>query len=218
MTNRFNQIASRIRSLIPVLLIAVLMTSCLRSNPSHFFTLEPVINGESKANKMEKRNVHATILGIGPIRLPGYMNRPQIVTRLNNNEVHISEFNRWASPVANRIPTVLQNNLAALLPAMEVTEYSLHQHLEFTFQAIIDIVEFIGQPNGDVVLKARWIFVDKSQGGTESRLYAGSYTRKAKDKTHNSVVSAMTELLGDLSKDIAKTVPEATDKDTEKSE
>ena len=53
-------------------------------------------------------------LGVGPVRLPGLLDWPQIVTRRGADEIDRAEFDRWAEPLAETVPRVLAEDLAAL--------------------------------------------------------------------------------------------------------
>ena len=184
--------------------LVVMVSGCMRSKPSRFYTLHPVLEQVNPPREAKTVGSGVIIVGVGPVRIPGYMARVQIVTRLDRNEVKLSEFDRWADTVAERIPAIIEDNLAALLPKGEVREYRVHRHVKFTHQLVVDISEFIGEPGGDAVLEAEWYLVDLAKEEPDAAARVGSYRRNIKGKTHNDVVSAMSLLLGDLAEDIAK--------------
>ena len=53
-------------------------------------------------------------------RIPGYLDRPQLVTRSGAGELHIAPFARWAEPLAAGITRVLGEALRRQLPTWEV--------------------------------------------------------------------------------------------------
>jgi uncharacterized lipoprotein YmbA len=184
--------------------LVVMVSGCMRSKPSRFYTLHPVLEQVNPPREAKTVGSGVIIVGVGPVRIPGYMTRGQIVTRLDRNEVKLSEFDRWADTVAERIPAIIEANLGALLPKGEVREYRVHRHVKFTHQLVVDIGDFIGAPGGDAILEAEWYLIDLSKDEPEAAARVGSYRRSIKGKTHNDVVSAMSLLLGDLAEDIAK--------------
>ena len=70
------------------------VTSCSiggKSSPSHFYMLGPQIENTNI------QNMDDISMGVGPIIIPGYIDRPQIVTKTETAELHLSEFDRWAA-------------------------------------------------------------------------------------------------------------------------
>ena len=53
--------------------------------------------------------------GIGPIKIPEYLNQPKIVTRKGPNELTLAEFDRWAERLKDNLTRVLAKNLSNLL-------------------------------------------------------------------------------------------------------
>ena len=54
-------------------------------------------------------------LGVGPVRLPGYLDRREIVTRVAQSRFDVSENDRWAEPLDENFTHVLAQNLSVLL-------------------------------------------------------------------------------------------------------
>src|SRR5262245_1734462 len=50
-------------------------------------------------------------IGVGPVLLPGYLDRPQVATRGGDDELEISMYHRWAEPLERGIAEVLAANL-----------------------------------------------------------------------------------------------------------
>ena len=99
------------RTIVPAgicLVAALVLSGCMRSRPARFYTLHPVLTHLPAATAAESVVADDMLLGVGPVRVPGYMERGQIVTRLDRNEVKLSEFNRWADTVSERIPGITQ--------------------------------------------------------------------------------------------------------------
>jgi uncharacterized lipoprotein YmbA len=59
-------------------------------------------------------------IGIGPVTLPKYLDRPQIVTFTSPYALNVVEFDRWAEPLESTFVRVLAENLALLLPRAHV--------------------------------------------------------------------------------------------------
>ena len=54
------------------------------------------------------------VVGVGPVQLPQYVNRPQIVTRTGRNELEVAPFARWGEPLEENYSRVLAENLTTI--------------------------------------------------------------------------------------------------------
>jgi len=50
-------------------------------------------------------------VGIGPISFPSYLERPEMVHRVEANQLTFDEFNRWAEPLKDNFTHALATNL-----------------------------------------------------------------------------------------------------------
>ena len=66
------------------------------ADPTRYYVLSsaPAAPGDSAPTA-----ISTTGVGIGPVLVPGYLNRTQIVTRGANDVVEISTYHRWAEPL-----------------------------------------------------------------------------------------------------------------------
>ena len=173
-----------------------------RPDPSRFFALTSVAEAETakKGHGAEKLS-----LGVGPVRLPGYLDREEMVTRLSQNRFAVSENVRWIEPLEENAFRVLMQNLAALLRPERIVRYPWQSNQRPTYQVEIEILRF--EPNADyeVQLRARWAVIDADT--KQARVAKESHvTRQAKTKSSEAAVAAMSEALGDLSREIADAV------------
>ncbi|MGH7872044.1 MAG: PqiC family protein, partial [Candidatus Binatia bacterium] len=105
---------------------ALLFAACgsfsAKPDPSRFFTLSALPAPEDAAKKAPGDSSGIS-LGIGPITLPGYLDRQEIVIRVAQNQINLAENDRWAEPLEENFSRVLSQNVAALLRADRVNAY-----------------------------------------------------------------------------------------------
>ena len=77
--------------------IVLTLSACSSSPPVRYFTLSP-IDAEFQQDPDD-----AVMLGLGPFRMPDYLDRSQIVTRGANSEMQVDEFSRWSEPLATSL-------------------------------------------------------------------------------------------------------------------
>ncbi len=175
-----------------------------RRDPSRFFTLSP-LQGQSDAPVTINRGMEQVSLGIRPIKFPLYLDREQLVSRSAQNRLEISENDRWAEPLEENFTRVLLQNLSALLPAQRIVAYPWPSTRNPDYQLEIEVLRFESNNARDAQLLARWMVIDPKNRKTiairESRL-----TRPAKERSVDATVAALSETVGDLSRQIADAV------------
>src|SRR5206468_11751389 len=116
---------------------------------------------------------NAVVLGICPIKLPGYLDRQQFVTRISQNRFAVAENDRWAEPLEENFSRVLSQNLSILLQTERIVAYPWQRSQQPTYQVQVEVLRF--EPNAEQVVElwARWIILDdarKTVGLKESYL------------------------------------------------
>jgi uncharacterized lipoprotein YmbA len=142
-------------------------------------------------------------LGLGPVTLPAYLDRPQVVTRRSADEVAAAEFDRWAEPLAEAVPRILGENLAALLGTERIQAYPWPRTRPVAQQVTVEVLRFEGRLGGEVSLVARWRVLDSV--GREL-LVQRSVIQEPSGGDHAALVAAMSRALGTLSRELAEAV------------
>jgi uncharacterized protein len=187
-----------------ILLVCLIPAGCIslspQPDPSRFFALAslPQIKERMARNSP---GTDALTLGIGPVKIPGYLDRQQLVTRVSQNRFAVAENDRWAEPLDENFSRVLSQNLSILLQTDRIVAYPWERSQQPAYQVQVEVLRF--EPNAEqlVELSARWIIVDGAKKTISSR---ESYlTHPARDKSTEASVAAMSDVVGGLSKEIA---------------
>ena len=144
-------------------------------------------------------------LGVGPVRLPGYLDRREIVTRVAQNRFDLSENDRWAEPLDENFTHVLAQDLSVLLGSDRIITYPWPLDKRPHYRVQIDVFRFEVNAAGEAELSARWAVIDEA-GKKTPNLNESRLSRPAKDKSTDAHVAALSETVADLSREIAKTV------------
>ena len=91
---------------------AAALAACTRTRPTMFYTLVTPA-GPPKARRPGK----GLVVGLGPITLPQYLDRPDIVTREGANQMRLAEFHQWAQPLEPMLTQIMAEDLLVLLGA-----------------------------------------------------------------------------------------------------
>jgi len=144
-----------------------LMLGCLgptKSRPTRFFVLTSLYSAETRPAPVA--NLKNIAIGVGPVRISGKLDRPQIATATGENEIRLSEFAQWGDPLGSGIARVLAENLSYLLDTEKVAIFPWLQATQTDYQVTVDVTNFIGTPGGDVLLRAWWTIFGEN-GRTE---------------------------------------------------
>ena len=164
--------------------------------PTNFFVLTALPQAQTQAP--QTRN--GPIIGVVPVRLPDYLNHNVIVTRESDNELVLAKFNEWAAPLSANITSVLTENLSMLVGTDRVT--TIPSNVATDREVSVEIINFERDAKGDVVLLARWTIV----GDSGRRLLAmrrSGFRTEGVPMEYGAIAGAMSQLLGELSRDIA---------------
>ena len=77
-------------------------------------------------------------IGIGPITLPKYLDRPQIVSSVEANSLDQANFDQWGGDLNDNITRVLATNLSNLL-AMQDLLYPWKDGAPVDYQVTLDV-------------------------------------------------------------------------------
>jgi uncharacterized protein len=98
----------------------------------------------------------ADLVVLGPLRLPDYLLRPEIVTRTGSNELLPSARDRWAEPLDRGVLRVLRQDLTARLGGTRVVAYAADASARIDQMVEIEITAFEADASGRVRLQGRW--------------------------------------------------------------
>jgi uncharacterized lipoprotein YmbA len=142
-------------------------------------------------------------IGLGPVNIPEYLNRPQIVTRVGLNELKAAEFHRWAEPLRENVARVLGVNLSSLLCIKPLSLFPWKAATSIDYRIEVEVIRMDGNIGGDVELIARWSIYDRDRRAVLLSKET-SYSETAGSKAYEALVSAQSRALAGLSRDIAE--------------
>ncbi|HOI96366.1 MAG TPA: PqiC family protein [Syntrophobacter fumaroxidans] len=184
-------------------LFVFLLAGCAHTPQSRFYLLQPrVPPGMSGA---VSPGADGAVFGIGPVKFPEYLDRPQIVTRTGLNEIQLAEYHRWAEPLKDNFARVLTENLAALLPANGVVAFPWPGSARVRYQVVVEVTRFDGIAGREARLDAQWTIVDVAANTTVTTKKTG-IARSVSSPGYEGLVAAQNEALGEFGAEIAATL------------
>ncbi len=192
--------AKAARSIIVFALVSLLLSACGSSPPVRYFSLSPSVTTVSEEAD------DAAILGFGPIRMPDYLDRSQVVTRDSGQEVNVDEFSRWAEPMSSAFHRVVSADVDNSVDGLVVIALALDSVIRdaVDYRLLGSVARYDADRGGRVILDVQWGIVETASSDMVLAPHRSRYeARAASPDDPASIASAMNEALADFSRDIA---------------
>lgn len=141
-------------------------------------------------------------LGVGPISLPGYIDRSELVFQNGPNEFQIPTNASWTGSLQENIAAVLARDLQGELGAGEVLTSPWPAGRAPRRRVALEVRQFHGISGSDAILEAAWRIEDSS-GGTIAR-GSGAFREPIHGDGYAAVVAAESRLLAQCAAAIAQ--------------
>ena len=146
---------------VAAIVAAGLAVGCLGSSPNvSFYTMNAL--SETLATSAPD----GLVIGVGPIRVPRYLDRPEWVTRPggSTSRLEVDDFRRWAGGFSSNVLSVLGENLGAKLGTQRVVVYPATNPYSLDYRIAVDFHAFEGIGGDALVLRANWVIRAGSAG------------------------------------------------------
>jgi uncharacterized lipoprotein YmbA len=173
-----------------------------KADPSRFFILTPAPQTQHSLPRCSPAPSTLEV-GVGPIQLPGYLDRQQLVSRITDNHLDVAANDRWAEPLGDNLGRILAQNLSALLGRENVSLYPWPSDRRPTYQVEIEVLRFEPDSARSADLAARWILRDVPTRAVLS-VKESDLTVPLKGPSTDESVAALSELLGTFSCEIVE--------------
>jgi uncharacterized protein len=170
---------------------------------SKFYLLTPTADTATPtiATAATQTTSDSFTLGLGPIKLPPYLDRPEIVTRAAPNRLELSKEDRWGESLQNGFTRAMERNLAAQTSAAVIV-FPWYNTVHVDMQVQIDVYRFETDTQGTATLSAKWTILD-STGKTILYTVETRLTQPSKPGDNTEAAAALSRTIGDLSSQIA---------------
>ncbi|MGB3095769.1 MAG: PqiC family protein [Candidatus Deferrimicrobiaceae bacterium] len=180
---------------------------CASSKMARFYTLSPLsAPGEPSKTVPAEQGI---AVAVGPVAIPDYLFRPQILTRSGPREFKLAEFERWAGSLEEDISRVLAENLSVLLSKDHVTVLRWGGDATLfpaEYRVGVDVMRFEGAIGESVILAAQW-YVQREEDKKILSAHESNVREPVEGQDYDALVGAMSRALATLSREIAAAIP-----------
>jgi len=111
-------------------------------------------------------NLNAIIIGIGPVKIPEYLDRPQMVTINKAKMLQFAQFDRWGESLDLGLARLIREDLTINLPKVKWTLYPWNPSMPVRYQVLVEIVQLDSQLDRDMFFVAQWTIIDLKDSKT----------------------------------------------------
>lgn len=143
-------------SLGPAALLCVCLLACGSSPTPRFYSLTALAADPGALQRTR------LAVAVGPLYIPRYLQRPQIVSRKGESRLKYDEFNRWGGSLESEMLRVLGENLGILLATDRIAIYPHRVAFKTDYRVRLDFERFEGERGESLRLRVRWVILPES--------------------------------------------------------
>jgi len=193
--------AEQLRPLLAVLALS-LATACVGRG---IVPREYVLSAVPRADLPAAGGSSELALSVGPIELPVYLRRVEVVRRAQSNELRTSATEVWGEDLTAGFTRVLVQDLSQLVPTDRISIFPAQEELRADYRIVVTVERFEAGADGVVRLDARWrIARGDAREPIVVRRSSVAETVAASDTP--SLVDAMSRAVAALAREIADAI------------
>lgn len=182
------------------------VSACINTPLPDYYVLTPE-RGTVTASQFLDGRIPDLAIGVGPITIPETVNRQNIVTPKDSNQLEVAEFHRWSEPLRENISRVVITNLADRLGVNKLYAYPWLRK-EIDNIARIDILQMTGRLREEIYLQVRWQVLTGTKPYQLLETRITEYRPLVRGAGYSALVAAYSEAFASLSDDIALAIAE----------
>jgi uncharacterized lipoprotein YmbA len=140
--------------LAAILVLLTAVSGCAGSKPANYYILRSIQNPGLEVRAAGTQQDPA--VGVGPVKIPEYLDRPQMVTMSAGNSLEFAEFDKWAEPLEKNLARILADNLSVLVPSERVCVFPWPKSMPVQYQVTLEVIHLEKMPDEKVILDASW--------------------------------------------------------------
>ena len=185
--------------------VAVLVAASLAGlaacggKPAQYFRL----SAETGGGPMSRRGGIA--VGIGPVTLPGYIDRLPLVFQSDTNEFQVPAKASWAGPLNENIAQVLSDDVGHKLGSGNVVPFPWPNNTRLRYQVVVNVEQFHGVSGREAILDVTWLVEEPNSRAILSR-HKANFREPIQGDGYSALVAAQSRLVDQLAEAVARSV------------
>jgi len=185
--------------------LVLALSGCIsipNSSTPRFYALSSV-----DENQVSKKFTIPTgvIVGIGPVKIPEYLDRPQIVTRTEDKMLQFAQFDRLGESLDLGLARLIREDLAVMLPGAKLTLYPWNPLMPVKYQVTIEVIRLESQLDKDMFFCVQWTVIDVQNSKTLI-IKSSDFHKTITPRNYSGLSKALSMACASLSGQIAETL------------
>jgi uncharacterized lipoprotein YmbA len=170
-----------------------------------FYLLTPTANTAAASPTTAPGARGDFTLGLGPVKLPPYLDRQEVVTRTSPTQLDLSKSERWGESLQTNFTSVLSRDLGAQIGTQQIVVFPWYNTTHVDMQVQVEVYRFETDSQGLAQLSAKWTVRD-SDGKNILYVAESNLSQSSKAGDTADAAAALSRTVGDLSREIANMV------------
>ena len=188
-----------------VLYLFLIVSGCIsipNSSTPRFYSLSAV--NETQVSK--KINLPPdVIIGIGPVKIPEYLDRPQIVTKSKDKMLQFAQFDRWGESLDLGLARLIREDLTVMLPGAKLTLYPWNPSIAVKYQVVVEVIQLDSELDRDMFFVVQWTIIDVQNSKT-ILIKRSEFRTAIVPRNYSGLVKTLSASCASLSSQIAETL------------
>ena len=190
-------------AVISCVCLVLVLSGCISVQKSpipRFYVLNDI--HENQVSK--KIDIASNVLiGVGPIKIPEYQERPQIVTQGKENMLKFAQFDRWGESLDLGMARLIGEDLTVILPGAKFTLYPWNASMPVKYQVVVEIVKLDSDLDKDLFLVAQWLIRD-AQNTKTMVIKRSEFRQPIMPQNYSGLAKTLSTVCASLSSEIAE--------------
>ena len=156
----------------------------------------------------DSKNIYRSpgiIISVGPVKLPEYLDRPQIVTKNKEGLLKFDEFHRWGESLEIAIAQQIRENLTVQLPGTTFILYPYNPIVAVKYQLIIEVIQLDSEIDKNMTLAVQWTLINVINSNTVF-IKKSNFTQTILPHNYLGIAKTLSTLCNSLSTQIAESL------------
>jgi uncharacterized lipoprotein YmbA len=141
--------------------LVVMAGGCVSFSPSPTPRYYALHRAPADRNETASNTIYTEIVGVGAVKIPEYLQRPQLVTQSNDGMMRFAQFDRWGESIDAGIARMIGEELSTMLPAGTFVLYPWSSTLAVKYRIAIEVVRLECDLTKDMNLLVQWSVTDQ---------------------------------------------------------
>ncbi len=183
--------------------IPMLLGGCLGRSPG----VEHFVLASQGPAKIGDAGLSAPAVLVGPVRLPAYLDRPQVARLGAGGSISLDEYTRWLGGFEENFLRAISFEVARQTNSSRVVAHPSKAPFEFDARVRLHVDDLVVVEGRTLRVRIRWVI---AVAGAEDGLHVFEEDRPLADASNASIVAAHDAALAALAGEIAEAVERST--------